>query len=119
MKIHHISAKEKRSYKTRIRIRGISNRVRLSIFRSNKYISAQLIDDKNKKTIVTIQGRTLKDVQGKKLTKTEKAKLVGQQIADTAKRFHIKEVVFDRGGYQYHGRIKALAEAARGGGLEF
>lgn len=88
---------------------------RLSVFRSNKFIYAQVIDDANSKTLVAASD---KKAQTKK-SKLENAKNVGEQIAKMALAKKIKKVVFDRGGYKYHGRIKALAQGAREGGLEF
>jgi large subunit ribosomal protein L18 len=106
--------------KMRIRkvVSGTSDRPRLSVFRSNKQISVQLIDDLAGKTMVAASSGE-KGIVEKKGTKTEKAKLVGQLIAERAKEHGIDNVVFDRGGYLYHGRVKALADAAREGGLKF
>jgi large subunit ribosomal protein L18 len=106
--------------KMRIRkvVSGTSDRPRLSVFRSNKQISVQLIDDLAGKTMVAASSGE-KGIIEKKGTKTEKAKLVGQLIAERAKEHGIDNVVFDRGGYLYHGRVKALADAAREGGLKF
>jgi len=106
--------------KMRIRkvVSGTSDRPRLSVFRSNKQISVQLIDDLAGKTMVAASSGE-KGIFEKKGTKTEKAKLVGQLIAERAKEHGIDNVVFDRGGYLYHGRVKALADAAREGGLKF
>lgn len=106
--------------KMRIRkvVSGTADRPRLSVFRSNKQISVQLIDDLSGKTMAAASSGE-KGIVEKKGTKTEKAKLVGQLIAERAKEHGIDSVVFDRGGYLYHGRVKALAEAAREGGLKF
>lgn len=106
--------------KMRIRkvVNGTADRPRLSVFRSNKQISVQLIDDLAGKTMVAASSSE-KGIVEKKGTKTEKAKLVGQLIAERAKEHGIDSVVFDRGGYLYHGRVKALADAAREGGLKF
>jgi len=104
-----------RSKRTRTKIKETSNRLRLSVFRSNKHISAQIIDDSQKKTLVSVNDLKIKG----KMTKTETALEVGKLIAQEANKKKIKEVVFDRGKYRYHGRIKALAEGAREGGLEF
>ncbi len=96
--------------------RGIQNssRFRLVVFRSNKHIYCQLIDDANSKTIAAAS-----DVKLKETAKQEKAKVVGMEVAKKADKQKIKEVVFDRAGYKYHGRVKALAEGAREGGLIF
>lgn len=106
--------------KHRIRkvVNGTPERPRMSVFRSSKSIYVQLIDDLAKKTIVTASSaeKAMKDAGG---TKTEIAKLVGKLIAEKAIQAGISQVVFDRSGYLYHGRVKALAEAAREGGLKF
>lgn len=114
--------KEYRRLRIKLRIRkvinGTSERPRLSVFRSNKQIYAQLIDDQAGQTLAAASSGE-KGILEKKSTKTEKAKMVGQLIAERAKENGLEAVVFDRGGYLYHGRIKALAEAAREGGLKF
>lgn len=104
----------KRSIRTKIS--GTSGKPRLSVFRSNKAIYAQLIDDISGQTIASASSQDLKTVKG---TKVEISKTVGQKLAEKAVSSGIKDVVFDRGGYLYHGRIKALAEGAREGGLNF
>ena len=93
----------------------LAARPRLSVYRSNTYISVQLIDDEKRQTVASASSRNVKE----KGTKTEVAKKVGLLIAEEAKKAGIKEVVFDRGGKAYHGRVKAIAEGAREGGLEF
>jgi large subunit ribosomal protein L18 len=105
--------------KRRIRktISGTANRPRLAVFRSNKDIYAQLIDDVNRKTLASYGSLNVEDTKGQ--TKTEQAAVVGKMIADVAKNAGVESVVFDRSGYLYHGRVKALAEAARKGGLKF
>lgn len=100
------------------KISGTSERPRLSVFRSNKQIYAQLIDDSEGKTISSASSKD-KEIASKTVTKIEQAKLVGQLIAERAKEAEVETVVFDRGGYVYHGRIKSLAEGAREGGLKF
>jgi len=110
--------------KRRLRItRGIRKKIsgtvakpRLAVFRSNSGIYAQIIDDSTGKTLAASSSLQLKAVKG---TKTELSKQVGQAIAEKAKAAGIADVVFDRGGFLYHGRIKALAEGAREGGLKF
>lgn len=94
---------------------GTNQRPRLTVFRSNSQIYAQVIDDVKGITLASASSLWIKD----KLTKTEKAALVGKQLAETAKKAGINEVVFDRNGYLYHGRIKQLADAAREAGLNF
>jgi large subunit ribosomal protein L18 len=104
--------------KKRVRqnISGTGEKPRLSVFRSNKQIYAQIIDDTSGNTLVSV-GSLEKEVMEKK--KTEQAKLVGKLIAEKALAKGIAQVVFDRNGYQYHGRIKTLADAARENGLKF
>lgn len=104
----------RRHKKIRATIEGTKDRPRLSIFRSNKYIYAQLIDDNSGKTLASgsskgVKGKTMKD----------KAEAVGEALAKIAKEQKIEKVVFDRGGYVFTGRVKALAEGARRGGLVF
>ena len=108
------------SIRTRIRrtVKGTAERPRLSVFRSNKQISAQLIDDIAGVTLVAASSAS-KDMQGVKANKVDLAKEVGKALATKAQSSGIKSVVFDRGGYLYHGRVKALAEGARAAGLEF
>jgi len=104
--------------KARIRskVSGSSSRPRLAVFRSNQSIYAQLIDDLSGATIVSA---STSDLKGTKATKVELSKEVGKKIAQLAVDKGINSVVFDRGGYLYHGRVKALAEGAREGGLNF
>jgi large subunit ribosomal protein L18 len=109
------SLKRKRRHaKVRAKISGTSARPRLSVFRSNKGIYAQIIDDTQATTLV--QANDLKETKG---TNIERATLVGKQVAEAALAKNIKDVVFDRSGYLYAGRVKALAEAARAAGLNF
>ena len=89
---------------------------RLSVFRSNQHIWAQIIDDKHGKTLVSASTKTVKEAKG---TKSEKATAVGQAIAALALEKKIINIRFDRGNYRYHGRVKALADGARSGGLKF
>ena len=96
---------------------GTAERPRLSVFRSNKQIYAQLIDDVAGVTLASAE--SIKDDAAQKTNKTEQAKLVGKKIAENASKAGITEVVFDRNGYLYHGRIKALADSAREAGLKF
>jgi large subunit ribosomal protein L18 len=114
--------KEYRRLKIKQRVRktlsGTADRPRLTVFRSNKEIYAQVIDDLAGKTLVSASTR-VKGVASQKGTKTEKAQLVGKLVAERAIEAGINAVIFDRNGYLYHGRIKALAEAAREGGLKF
>jgi len=110
----------RRKNRTRSRVSGNDLKPRLSIFRSNKHIQAQLIDDISQKTLLTVTDVNNKDiVSNGKITKTEISKMVGSLIAKSAKDKKITTVIFDRGGYRYHGRVKAVAEGAREGGLIF
>lgn len=107
-----------RQKRVRARIGKSSSLPRLSVFRSNKFIYAQIIDDAKGKTLAFASSAE-KSVQKAAKTKTEKAALVGENIAGKAIKAKIKKVVFERSGYKYHGQVKALAEGARKGGLEF
>lgn len=102
-----------RHKRLRAKIIGTAKCPRLSVFRSNKHIFLQLIDDEKGKTLLSADDRNLT----KKLTKTEKARETGKQLAKLALTKKIKKIFFDRGGYKYHGRIQAVAEGAREGGL--
>jgi large subunit ribosomal protein L18 len=103
----------------RKKIQGTAERPRLSVFRSNKQISVQVIDDEKGVTLASATSRVKEIAEQAKITKTEQARLVGKLAAKNAIEKGITNVVFDRGGYLYHGRVKALAEAAREGGLKF
>ena len=109
-------ARQRRHVRVRNKVVGTSTCPRLNVFRSNKEIFAQIIDDEKGTTLVASSSKTLKLANGGNI---EAAKLVGADIAKKAKSAKIKTVVFDRGGYQYHGRVEALADAARENGLEF
>jgi len=112
-------SKELRRNKIRARIRsrvsGTAQKPRLSVFRSNKFIYAQIIDDVTGKTLVSTSSRALIE----KVNKVDSSAEVGKALAQKALASGISEVVFDRGGYLYHGRVKALADGAREGGLKF
>jgi large subunit ribosomal protein L18 len=103
-------------YRVRNKISGTASRPRLSVFRSNKEIYAQLVDDVKGVTLVAASSKMLGE---SKVAKIEQANLVGKSIAEKAIAAGIEAVVFDRGGYLYHGRVKSLAEGAREGGLKF
>jgi large subunit ribosomal protein L18 len=103
----------------RKRISGTNEKPRMSVFRSNKQIYVQLIDDVAGVTLASASSRDKKIAEKTGLKKTEQAKLVGKMIAEISKSKGINTVVFDRGGYLYHGRVKQLAEGAREGGLKF
>ncbi len=111
-----INQKERRLKRVRNKIKQNLGIPRLTVFRSNQHIWAQVIDDKHGKTIVGASTKSLKEAKG---TKSEKATLVGQEIAKLALEKKIINVRFDRGLYRYHGRVKALADGARSGGLKF
>ncbi len=102
----------------RKKISGTDNNPRLAVFRSNNEIYAQIIDDMKGHTLAIASSRDA-DVNGVKGTKVEKAKKVGELLASRAKKIGIESVIFDRGGFLYHGRIKALADGAREAGLKF
>jgi large subunit ribosomal protein L18 len=105
----------------RRKIAGSAERPRLSVYRSLKHITAQIVNDREGTTLVSVTS-TAKDVQGllgSDRSKLNRSKVVGRRIAELAKEKGIAKVVFDRGGYLYHGRIKALADAAREAGLSF
>jgi large subunit ribosomal protein L18 len=110
------NARLRRRRRVRAKVQGTAERPRLSVFRSNRGIQAQLIDD--------VQGRTLAAVNWtegdlKTLARMEQAKRAGELLAERGKAAGVEECVFDRGGYRYHGKVKALAEGAREGGLKF
>ncbi|HEY5462939.1 MAG TPA: 50S ribosomal protein L18 [Hanamia sp.] len=113
-----VSARQKIRYRIRKKISGSAAKPRLSVFRSNKDIYVQLIDDANKTTIASASSRQ-KDIAAQKGNKVTTSKMVGEAIAKKSIGLGIKDVVFDRSGYLYHGRIKAVAEGAREGGLVF
>ena len=106
----------RRQRRVRAKVRGTAERPRLSVFRSNRGMRAQLIDDVAGHTLAAVNW-TEADIKG--LASMEQAKRVGELLAERAKSAGIEQVVFDRGGYQYHGRVRALAEGAREGGLRF
>lgn len=108
--------KEKRRVRIRAKVKGTKVRPRLSVFRSLKHLYVQLIDDQAGKTLVAVSDSELKSAKGKK---TDLAMVAGKLLAKMALEKKITKVVFDRAGNKYHGRIKAVAEGARSGGLEF
>ena len=114
------ATRARRAYRTRAKIRGTTDRPRLSVFRSAKHVSAQIIDDATGKTLAAVSDQSfdaakLKEFKGKTAVATE----VGKMIAEAGKKAGVVVVVFDRGRFAYHGRVKALAEAARENGLTF
>lgn len=108
------SNRTRRQFRIRKYLSGTTERPRLAVYRSSAHIYAQIIDDSVGKTLVSES-----DLELKKLMKTDKAMEVGKKLAEKAVKKGIKEVVFDRGGFLYHGRVKALADGAREGGLKF
>ena len=112
-----LQARKRRHTRVRSKMHGTAERPRLVVFRSNRGISAQLVDDVERKTLAAAgHGELKKTFKG---SKTEQAAEVGKLLAAAGKKAGVETVVFDRGGYLYHGRVKALAEAAREGGLQF
>ncbi|MBI3962484.1 MAG: 50S ribosomal protein L18 [Deinococcus sp.] len=109
-----VTGRERRHLRLRRKIRGTLKRPRLAVFRSIRHIYAQIIDDSASRTLVAASSHGLE-----KAKRREQAALVGKVLAEKAQAAGITAVVFDRGGYRYHGRVKALAEAARASGLRF
>jgi large subunit ribosomal protein L18 len=110
--------RQKIRHRIRHKIAGTGEKPRLCVFRSNTEIYVQLVDDVSGKTLVSASSQD-KDLKAQKITKLEKSKLVGAAIARKATELGVSAVVFDRSGYLYHGRVKALADGAREGGLQF
>lgn len=116
-----LTPRQRRHVRVRAKVEGSGARPRLSVFRSSAHIYAQVIDDSRGHTLVSasdIEADVVKRA-AKDATKTDRAKLVGEVVAERAKAAGIESVVFDRGGFIYHGRVKAVAEGAREGGLKF
>ena len=114
-----INRKLKRKIRNRKKLKDVSqNRLRVTITKSLKNLSAQIIDDNSKKTLVSASSIE-KEVKSKKMKKIEKSSLIAEILAKRAKEKNINEVYFDRGGYKYHGRVKAFAEILRKNGLKF
>jgi large subunit ribosomal protein L18 len=118
--VSRIASRARRHKRVRAKVAGTESRPRLNVFRSLSHIYVQVIDDSQGRTLVsasTLDADLKGEMTGKK--KSEKAKLVGIAVAKRALAAGIKAVIFDRGGYKYHGRVKAVADGAREGGLEF
>jgi len=113
-----VVSRQKIRYRIRKKIAGTTEKPRLSVFRSNTEIYVQLIDDVKNETLAAASSLD-KEIVAQKVNKSEKSKLVGNAIAKKATALGLSSVVFDRGGYLYHGRIKAVADGAREGGLQF
>jgi len=111
-----VLAKKRRHHRIKTKVKGSTKKPRLIVFRSLNSTYAQLRDDEKHVTIASFSDKNLKDKKG---TKLERAQKVGESIAKIAMDKKIKEIVFDRGGYKYHGRVKALADGARKTGLKF
>lgn len=118
MNSNKIGTKQKIQYRIRKKVSGTSTKPRLSVFRSNSDIYAQLIDDNAGVTLAAASSKD-KDIAAQNVDKSSKSKLVGNAIARKATELGLTQVVFDRGGNLYHGRIKAVADGAREGGLQF
>ena len=124
MRYHYksqLNARRRRHLRVRAKVSGTPERPRLNVFRSSAHIYAQVIDDTAGRTLVAASSLE-PDVLGRLTegkTKTDKAKIVGQVVAERARAAGVSTVVFDRGGYKFHGRVKAVADGARGAGLEF
>ena len=113
-----LAQRQKIRYRIRKKVQGTATKPRLSVFRSNADIYCQLIDDVNGVTLAASSSREA-DIEAQKVPKIDKAKLAGESVAKKALALNITTCVFDRGGNLYHGRIKAVAEGAREGGLQF
>ncbi|MEO6001422.1 MAG: 50S ribosomal protein L18 [Chitinophagaceae bacterium] len=113
-----VASRQKIRYRIRRKIAGTTEIPRLSVFRSNTEIYVQLIDDVKNETLASASSKD-KEILAQKVDKSGKSKLVGAAIAKKAVALGLSDVVFDRGGYLYHGRVKAVAEGAREGGLKF
>lgn len=109
----------KRQKRVRGHLKSGDSRLRLTVFRSNSHIYGQVIDDTKGVTIISMSDLVLSKTEAGKKTKKETAQLVGQKLGELLLKKKIKKVVFDRSGYKYHGRVKALADGARKAGLEF
>ena len=112
------AARRKRHERIRLHLAGSGSRPRLAVFRSLNHIYAQVVDDTSGRTLAAASSIE-KELRGSAQPKTDEARVVGRLVAERAKAAGVERVVFDRAGYQYHGRIKALADAAREAGLEF
>lgn len=112
--------RKKRQIKVRSRISGTASRPRLVVFKSLVNMTAQLVDDENSKILASVHSKKVKQGDaGERKGKVAKSYLVGKKLSDKAKELKIEEIVFDRAGFKYHGRVAAVAEGARDGGLKF
>lgn len=116
--VKRLKGRNLRKRRVRVKVKGVQVCPRLSVFRSGRYIYVQIIDDEKRVTLAEANSKTIEKAASGE-TKIEKAGRVGVILAEKAKKIGVSRVVFDRGGYKYHGRVKALAEGARRGGLIF
>ena len=116
-----LTRRQRRHVRVRAKVSGTAQRPRLCVFRSSAHIYAQVIDDQSGHTLVAASDieETVRERAGSKATKSDRAKIVGELVAERAKEAGIDSVVFDRGGFLFHGRVKAVAEGARSIGLQF
>jgi large subunit ribosomal protein L18 len=119
MALSKLERRERIKNRIRKRLSGTGDVPRMSVFRSNKHISVQIINDDTGDTLVSASSLNKEIASAKDINKVQQAGLVGKLIAEKALKANISEVVFDRGGYLYHGRVKSLADAAREAGLKF
>ncbi len=116
--LQKVASRKRRHHRVRKQVRGTQSRPRLSVFRSTRHVYAQVIDDVSGQTIASASTME-KDVRGGSTANVSAAKAVGQRIGERAKAAGVTSVVFDRGGFRYHGRVAAVADGAREAGLEF
>ena len=119
MALTKLDRRKRIKMRIRKKINGTAEVPRIAIYRSNKQIYAQVVDDQNRVTLLSASSREKEVAEVTGIRKTEQAKLVGKLLASKCKEKGIGKVVFDRSGYKYHGRVKSLADAAREGGLKF
>ena len=119
MALSKIERRTRIKLRIRKKLKGTAERPRLTVFRSNKQVYVQVVDDLNGKTLISASSREKSIAEKEVSKKVDQAALVGTLIAEKCKEKGIEEIVFDRGGYKYHGRVKSLADAARKGGLKF
>lgn len=110
---------DRRKTRIRIKVRGTTERPRLTVYKSNKFISLQIIDDVKAVTLASVSEKALGKLGELGKDGVAKAKELGRMLAEKALKLKVKKIVFDKGGYAYHGKVKAVAEGAREGGLEF
>lgn len=120
MSMHKRTKQERRHQRRRrVQLSGTAACPRASVYRSLRTIAVQLIDDERGHTLVAVSSGSLREASDSSLTKMQQAEAVGRQVSERARASGIEQVVFDRGGFRYHGRVRALAEAMRAGGLQF